>query len=119
MAGLSALVRDLKGSLIPHTDCVEAALIAGAGNELAQNIVCGVSLRAAFVYRIDHEVGGRQRGDGNTLAMARRLIFARSGGGTRPAGAGHTSSAWTTFQPIFLRPSPDRGQEVCGGNANG
>jgi hypothetical protein len=46
---------------IPTANRAEATLIAGAGNEFAENIVCGVPLRPAFVDGIDHKVGGRHR----------------------------------------------------------
>lgn len=53
-------IQDHQTWRIPTADRAEAALIARAGNELAQNVICGVSLGAAFVNRIDHKVGCRQ-----------------------------------------------------------
>jgi len=50
-----------RGASVPTADRAEAALIARARNELTQNIICGIALRAAFVNRIDQQVGGRQR----------------------------------------------------------
>lgn len=46
---------------IPTADRAEVALVAGAGDDLAENVIYSVSLGAAFVDRIDNEVGGRQR----------------------------------------------------------
>jgi len=60
---------------ISTADRAEAALIAGTGNELAQNIVRGVSLRAAFVNRIDKQVSGRQCGEWKYLGQCSKADF--------------------------------------------
>jgi hypothetical protein len=59
---IHAGIQDHETWRIPTADRAEAPLIAGARNEFAQNSVRGIPLRAAFVNRVDHEVGGRQRG---------------------------------------------------------
>ena len=46
---------------IPTANGSETAFIAGTRNQLAQNIVCGIAFCVAFVTRIDHKVGVRQR----------------------------------------------------------
>ena len=51
-------IQDHQVGRIPTADRAEAALVAGARNELPENIVCGVSLRSAFVDCIDRKVGG-------------------------------------------------------------
>jgi hypothetical protein len=45
-------------------------LIARAGNDFAQYVVCGISLRAPLVNRVDHQVrGSASAKNGNTLAV--------------------------------------------------
>jgi len=72
---------------IPTADGTEAALIAGAGNKLSQNIVCTVSLRAALVNRIDNEVGGCQRGEWKYLGHCSKADFAQTNYFVRRNGA--------------------------------
>src|ERR1035441_617872 len=69
------LVEDHRTSRIPTADRAEAALIAGAGDQLAQNIIHGVSLRAAFVNRVDDDVGGRQRREWKYLGHGSKADF--------------------------------------------
>ena len=75
---IHAGIEDHEAWRIPTADRAEAALVAGAGYELAENVVCGISLRAAFVDRIDNRSAVGSDENGNTLDIARRLIFARS-----------------------------------------
>lgn len=63
----SAIVRVIHAGIqdhemwrIPSADSAEPALTTRAGNELTQNIVSSVSLRATFVNRVDDKIG-RQR----------------------------------------------------------
>ena len=53
-------IQDDQTRRVPTTDRAEAALIASAGNKLSKDVVSGISLRAALVDRVDHEVGGLQ-----------------------------------------------------------
>jgi hypothetical protein len=50
---------DHQARRIPTADLAEAALVAGAGDQLAQHIIRGISHRAAFVSRVDHKCGAR------------------------------------------------------------
>ena len=68
-------IQDHQTWRIPTADRAEAALIAGAGNEFAQNIICGISLRAAFVEASITRSAVGSTENGNTFAIARRLIF--------------------------------------------
>ena len=51
----------------------EAALIAGAGNKLVQNVMCNI---APPSYAVNDKVGGWQREEWKHLGHARNLICA-------------------------------------------
>jgi len=81
----------------------------------AQNIVRGVSLRAAFVNRIDNEVRAVGSAEnGNTLAIVRRLIVARSDAKhvRCPARCGLCSFRRATILP-FSEPTTILSEQQC------
>jgi hypothetical protein len=89
-------------------DCAEAALITRTGNELAQNVICSISLRAALVDRIDDEVGSREGGEWEYHSHCSkadfRMMASKECGGVQPV---RTSLVRGSFLPDGVRGSSD------------